>query len=108
MGRKIPMWQVGLVMLFTLIALMYAMDILQMLANLIMGKPAGEENAFTCGYGELHIPLIASAIVAAIVAVLNGYKWSFLEAGIMASRCKSCITQCRLFENYRFHSKWNV
>jgi NhaC family Na+:H+ antiporter len=85
MGRKIPMWQVGLVMLFTIIALMYAMDILQMLANLIMGKPAGDENAFTCGYGELHIPLIASAIVAAIVAVLNGYKWSFLEAGIMAS-----------------------
>ncbi len=85
MGRKIPMWQVGLVMLFTVIALMYAMDILQMLANLIMGKPAGDENAFTCGYGELHIPLIASAIVAAIVAVLNGYKWSFLEAGIMAS-----------------------
>lgn len=85
MGRKIPMWQVGLVMLFTIVALMYAMDILQMLANLITGKPAGDENAFTCGYGELHIPLIASAIVAAIVAVLNGYRWSFLEAGIMAS-----------------------
>ena len=65
MGRKIPMWQVLLVFAFTITALVYAIR-------------------FT-DYGELHIPLICSAIVAAAVAVLNGYKWGFLEAGILAS-----------------------
>jgi NhaC family Na+:H+ antiporter len=65
MGRKIPMWQVLLVFLFTIAALVYSM--------------------FFTDYMELHVPLICSAAVAAIVAVLNGYKWSFLEAGILAS-----------------------
>ncbi len=65
MGRKIPMWQVLLVFLFTIGMLCYSI--------------------FFTDYGELHIPLICSAAVAAIVAVLNGYKWAFLEAGILAS-----------------------
>lgn len=65
MGRKIPMWQVLIVFLFTIGALVYSM--------------------FFTDYMELHIPLIMSAAVAAIVAILNGYKWSFLEAGILAS-----------------------
>ena len=76
MGKKIPMWQVAIVMAFTILALMYAMDILAMIFK---------SDALACGYGELHVPLIASAAVGAIVAVLNGYKWSFLEAGILAS-----------------------
>ena len=76
MGKKIPMWQVAIVMAFTILALMYAMDILAMIFK---------SDALACGYGELHVPLIASATVGAIVAVLNGYKWSFLEAGILAS-----------------------
>jgi NhaC family Na+:H+ antiporter len=75
MGKKIPMWQVALVMLFTILALCYALGIL--------GKLFGP--AFDCGYGELHIPLIASACVASIVAIANGYKWAFLEQGILAS-----------------------
>ena len=40
---------------------------------------------FGTDYMELHIPLICAACVAGIVAALNGYKWSFLEAGILAS-----------------------
>lgn len=36
-------------------------------------------------YGEVHIALIVSAIFAAVVAVANGYKWAYLEAGIIAS-----------------------
>lgn len=75
MGKKIPLWQVGLVTLFTVIALMYSMDIL--------GKLLGP--SFSCDYGELHIPLICSAIIGGVVAALNGYKWSFLEAGILSS-----------------------
>ncbi len=75
MGKKIPMWQCLVVLLFCLIVLCYALN--------IFGQLFGE--AFECGYGEVHIPLIISAIFAAAVAVANGYKWAFLEAGIMAS-----------------------
>ncbi|MCB6993347.1 Na+/H+ antiporter NhaC [bacterium 210820-DFI.6.37] len=75
MGRKIPMWQVLIVMLFVLIALCYSLG--------IFGQLFGD--AFACEYGEVHIPLIASAVFAGAIAVLNGYKWSFLEAGILAS-----------------------
>ena len=75
MGKKIPMWQVLIVMLFVLIALCYCLGIFGMLFG----------DTFACEYGEVHIPLIASAIFAGIIAVANGYKWSFLEAGILAS-----------------------
>lgn len=75
MGRKIPMWQVLIVMLFVLISLCYCLGIFGMLLG----------DTFACDYGEVHIALIASAIFAGLVAVLNGYKWSFLEAGILAS-----------------------
>lgn len=75
MGKKIPMWQVGLVMLFTIILLCYALD--------IFGKLFGD--AFSNSYGELHIPLILSATFAGIIALINGYKWKFLENGIIAS-----------------------
>ena len=65
MGRKIPMWQALAVFLFAIAALIYSM--------------------FFTDYQELHIPLICAAIVGGVVAALNGYKWSFLEAGILAS-----------------------
>ena len=65
MGKKIPMWQVLIVMAFTIGSLCYSM--------------------FFTDYGELHIPLLASGTFAAIVAVANGYKWAFLEQGILAS-----------------------
>ncbi len=65
MNRKIPMWQVLVVMAFTIGSLCYSM--------------------FFTEYRELHIPLIASAIFATVVAVANGYKWDFLEQGVLAS-----------------------
>ena len=75
MGRKIPLWQALLCFFFTLIVLMYCLGIL--------GKLFGD--ALACDYGEVHIALLTSATFAAIVAALNGYKWSFLEAGMLAS-----------------------
>lgn len=75
MGKKIPLWQCIVTMLFTLIALCYALGIFGM----IFGP------AFACDYGSVQIPLICSAIFAGIIAIINGYKWSFLEAGILAS-----------------------
>lgn len=75
MGKKIPLWQAYMCFIFTIIVLMYCLGILGMLFG----------DAFACDYGEVHIALIVSAIFAACVAAANGYKWSFLEAGILAS-----------------------
>jgi NhaC family Na+:H+ antiporter len=79
MGRKIPMWQVGIVMLITVLLFCYALNIFHML--FFYGQ---DTSPLYCGYGELHIPLIFAAAVATIVAIANGYKWSFLEKGIIA------------------------
>jgi len=85
MGRKIPLWQAYVCFLFTIIALMYCLGMMGKVVNLISGNPSDTVNAFTCGYGEVHIALLTSAVFATIVATLNGYKWAFLEAGILAS-----------------------
>ena len=69
MGRKIPMWQAVLVMLFLVAVLMYCLGVL--------GKATGID-ALKCSYGEAHIPLIISAVLAGIVAVANGYKWKYV------------------------------
>jgi len=65
MGRKIPMWQVLIVMIIMLLLLYYEI----MVSN----------------SGEAHMALLVSAIVAAVVAVLNGWKWKVLEKGILAA-----------------------
>ena len=75
MGRKIPMWQVGGVIIFTVIALMYCLDVLAM----IFGE------AWESGYADLHMALIAAALVAACVAKLNGYKWAYLENAVITT-----------------------
>lgn len=64
MGRKIPMWQVLLVMVIMLVLLFF--EIMQ-------------------GSGDAHIALVLSAVIAAIFAVLNGWKWSYIEKGILAA-----------------------
>ncbi|MDD2216191.1 MAG: Na+/H+ antiporter NhaC [Eubacteriales bacterium] len=65
MGRKVPMWQVLIVIIVMLLLLFYEI----MISN----------------SGEAHIALIVAAIFAAIVAVANGWKWSFLEKGIVSA-----------------------
>ncbi|MEG2012435.1 MAG: Na+/H+ antiporter NhaC family protein, partial [Anaerovoracaceae bacterium] len=75
MGRKIPMWQCLVALLFTLCALCYSLGVFGMIFG----------DTFACSYGEVHVPLIASCIFASVIAIANGYKWAFLEAGIIAS-----------------------
>ena len=66
MGKKIPMWQVILVMV-VLLALLYW--------GIMVDTDAGEG----------HVALILAGGFAAIVAVLNGWKWNYIEAGILAA-----------------------
>lgn len=65
MGRKIPLWQCFLVIVAMVVFLMWSIL-----------KDTG---------GEPHIALILAACVAAIVAAANGWKWAYLEKGILAS-----------------------
>ncbi len=65
MGRKIPMWQCVLV-------------IVVMIGLLVWGISMDEG-------GESHMALILAGAFAAIVAVLNGWKWSYIEQGALAS-----------------------
>ncbi len=65
MGRKIPMWQSVLVLLSMVGLLMW---------GIIMDTG-----------GEAHIALILAACIAGAVAIANGWKWTYLEQGILAA-----------------------
>lgn len=65
MGRKVPLWQCLIVMLAMIGLLMW---------SILMDNG-----------GEPHIALILAAAVATVVAKINGWKWAYLEQGILAS-----------------------
>ncbi|HYE68899.1 MAG TPA: Na+/H+ antiporter NhaC [Anaerovoracaceae bacterium] len=62
MGKKIPMWQILLVLLVLMLSLIWT--ILK-----------------TGGY--VHMALLLATIVATAVAIANGFKWAYLEKGIV-------------------------
>ncbi len=68
MGKKIPMWQILIVLAVLVIALA---------VNVIIYD------------GTVHISLVIGAIAAAGVAVINGWKWSYLEKGIINNISRS-------------------
>ncbi len=65
MGKRIPIWQCILVMVAMLALLMWAIL-----------KDEG---------GQAHIALILAGAIAALIACLNGWKWNYLEQGVLAA-----------------------
>lgn len=65
MGKKIPFWQVLIVMVVMLALLYYEI----MVSN----------------SGEAHIALLVAAVFATLVAIANGWKWNYIEKGILAA-----------------------
>lgn len=70
MGKKIPLRSVLLVLLFAILTFVYSRGILS-----VIGMP--------CDYGDMHMPLILSTIVASLVAAAYGWKWQVLEKGML-------------------------
>ena len=68
MGRKIPFWQTILVVVLGLGVIIYSI-------------------AFS--YGEAHMALIMAAAIASVVGALNGWKWSYMESGMISSISRS-------------------
>lgn len=70
MGKKIPLSTVILVLFFSVLTFIYSNGIFS-----FIGLP--------CDYGDMHMPLILSAIVAALVAKAYGWKWDVMEKGML-------------------------
>ena len=66
MGKKIPMLQCILIMIVLVVLIFWGVMI--------------DTEA-----GEAHIALILAGAFAAVIAALNGWKWSYMEAGILAA-----------------------
>ena len=66
MGKKIPGWQVALVFILMIVLLYW---------GVMVDKDAGEG----------HVVLLFACAFASIIAILNGYKWAYLEQGILAA-----------------------
>ena len=65
MGRQVPMWQCVLAIVAMVVFLFW---------NVMFDEG-----------GEAHIGLILAACVAGIIGAANGWKWSFMEQGILAA-----------------------
>ena len=65
MGRKVPMWQCILAIVGMIVFLFW--------------------NVMFDDGGEAHVGLILAACVAGIIGAANGWKWSYMEQGILAA-----------------------
>ena len=87
MGRKVPMWQVLFCVVFTLGIIMYSIFV---------------------SYGEAHMPLVLSAAVVSIVGALNGWKWSYMEKGMIAGINRSMQANLILLTVGMLVSTWKA
>lgn len=96
MGKKIPMWAVLLTLAFSVVMFMYSQN--------VFGKLLGD--AFACDYGDMHIPLLISAVFAALIALCFGWKWSVMEKGILASIDRAMVALLTLLAVGLMISSW--
>ncbi len=68
MGRRVPMWQVLLCVVFTLGVIFYSIFY---------------------SYGEAHMPMVLAAALVSIVGALNGWKWNVMEKGMIQGISRS-------------------
>lgn len=68
MGKRVPMWQVLLCVVFTLGIIFYSIFY---------------------GYGLAHMPMILATACASIIGALNGWKWSLMEKGMVTGISRS-------------------
>ena len=87
MGKKIPMWQILICVVFTLGIIMYSIFL---------------------SYGEAHMPLILSSALVCIVAALNGWKWNVMEKGMIAGINRSMQANLILLTVGMLVSTWKA
>ena len=87
MGKKIPMWQILICVVFTLGIIMYSIF---------------------KSYGEAHMPLILSSCLVCIVAALNGWKWNVMEKGMIAGINRSMQANLILLTVGMLVSTWKA
>ncbi len=75
MGKKITLWQSILVLVVTAFCICYCLGVLEP----IFGK------AFACDYGDIHVGLIIATVFAGLVAIARGWKWAYIEKGLINS-----------------------
>lgn len=87
MGRRVPMWQVLICIVFTLGIIAYSVFF---------------------SYGEAHMPMILSAALVSIVGALNGWKWSVMEKGMVQGISRSMQANLILLTVGMLVSTWKA
>ncbi|MBR6473054.1 MAG: Na+/H+ antiporter NhaC [Firmicutes bacterium] len=87
MGRKVPMWQILICVVFTLGIIMYSIFL---------------------SYGEAHMPLILSSCLVCIVGAINGWKWNVMEKGMIAGINRSMQANLILLTVGMLVSTWKA
>ncbi|MCI5688676.1 MAG: Na+/H+ antiporter NhaC [Emergencia sp.] len=90
MGRRVPMWQVLLCVVFALGVICYS----------IFGTADN--------YGEAHMPLVLAAAFVSIVGALNGWKWSVMEKGMIQGISRSMQANLILLTVGMLVSTWKA
>ena len=94
MGRKVPMWQVLLCIIFAVGIILYTVF-----------YTTYQDGS---GYGEAHMALLCATVVACVVAALNGWKWNVMEQGMVNGISRSMQANLILLTVGMLVSTWKA